>query len=178
MRIKNDRYHYGIVAKLLHWLIAIFIITLLCVGLYMADLPVGLQKLKLYRLHKEFGLLVLGLAIVRICWRIINTTPLLELPWWEACAARLVHWAFYGFMFAMPLSGWLMSSASGISVSFFGLFVMPNLVGPDDNLRIFFRSCHHWLAYALIATIVLHVLAALKHHFIDNDTILRRMTNG
>lgn len=175
MQLKNTSTHFGLVAISLHWIIAFLIIGLLCLGLYMVDLPLGLTKLKLYGWHKEYGLLVLGLAIVRICWRIINTTPLLALPWWEKFAARAMHWAFYGFMFAMPITGWLMSSAANISVSFFGLVTLPNLIAPNEDLRHFFKECHELLAYALIAAILFHVAAALKHHYINKDEILRRM---
>jgi cytochrome b561 len=175
MRIKNDEYHYGLVAIIFHWLIAILIIGLLSVGLYMINLPIGIQKLKLYGWHKEFGILVLGLVILRVMWRLTNATPVLNLPWYERIGARLAHFALYILMLAMPLSGWLMSSAAGLSPSFFGLFTLPNLVAPNEELRELFAWAHEWLAYGLIAIIVVHTLAALKHHFIDKDDILRRM---
>ncbi|HGI8166039.1 TPA: cytochrome b [Legionella pneumophila] len=175
MRLKNSESHFGLVAILLHWVMAILIIGLLALGLYMVELPISLQKLKLYGWHKEYGLLVLALVIVRLSWRIINSTPQLTLPWWEKLAARLMHWAFYGFMFAMPISGWLITSAAGLPASFFGLFTLPNLIAPNEAWREFFEWAHQWLGYGLIAAIFLHVSAALKHHFINKDDILRRM---
>jgi cytochrome b561 len=177
MRVKNDERHFGLVAILLHWLIAILIISLLAVGLYMADLPIGMQKLKLYGLHKAFGILVLALVILRVIWRITNPTPILNLPWYERIAARFAHLALYILMLAMPLSGWLMSSAAGLAPSFFGLFTLPTLVAPNAELRELFGAVHQWLAYGLIAMIIVHTLAALKHHFIDKDDILRRMVS-
>jgi cytochrome b561 len=175
MRIVNNEDHYGIVTIVLHWLMAILIIGLLALGLYMVGLPISYDKLKLYGWHKEYGLLVLALVVVRLVWRLANTTPCLLLPRLEKIAARTVHWAFYGFMFAMPVTGWLITSAAGFPASFFGLFVLPNLVAPNDELRILFEQIHEWLGYGLIATIVLHTCAALKHHFINKDDILRRM---
>lgn len=175
MRLKNNKAHYGLIAILLHWIMAVLIIGLLALGLYMVQLPIGLQKLKLYGWHKEFGLLVLGLVVVRLSWRIINTTPSLSLPSWEWLAARLVHWSFYGFMLLMPITGWLISSSVGLKPSFFGLFALPTLIEPNEQWREVFEKAHQWLGYALIATIVLHVAAALKHHFINKDDILQRM---
>lgn len=175
MRLFNTETRYGLVSIILHWLIAIIIIALIALGLYMVDLPISLQKLILYGWHKEFGILVLLLACARMMWRVANITPLLNLPLWEEIAARAVHWAFYVFMFAMPITGWIISSAAGLPVSFFGLFVLPDLVGPNNDVMKLFQEIHEWLGYALIATIVLHVCAALKHHFINKDDILRRI---
>lgn len=175
MHLKNGENRFGLVAILLHWVMAILIIGLLALGLYMVRLPINHEKLRLYGWHKEYGLLVLWLVIIRFIWRITNITPNLSLPWFEMLAARLVHWAFYGFMLAMPISGWLVTSAAGLPASFFGLFTLPNLVAPNEALRHDFEFIHHWLGYALMATIFLHASAALKHHFINKDNILRRM---
>lgn len=175
MQWMNKKNSFGLIAKLFHWVMAILIIGMLFVGIYMVDLPVSLQKVQIYGWHKAFGSLILGLALLRLVWRWMNVAPELSLPLFEKIAARLVHWTFYGFMLAMPLSGWLMSSASGLPVSFFGLFTMPDLIAPNQIHAQFFQFVHHWLGFALLATIFLHIAAALKHHFIDKDDILRRM---
>ncbi|MFA5959592.1 MAG: cytochrome b [Tatlockia sp.] len=175
MQLWNSKSHFGVIAILLHWIMALLIIGLLAVGLYMVTLPIGLEKLKLYGWHKEYGFIVLALAFVRLGWRLINQTPSLSLPWIERIAARLVHWVFYAFMFAMPLTGWLITSAAGLPASFFGLFTLPNLIAPNETLRPVFETMHQWVGYALILTIFLHTSAALKHHFINKDNILRRM---
>ncbi|WP_133139381.1 cytochrome b [Legionella genomosp. 1] len=175
MLLKNSNDHFGLIAILFHWIMAILIIGLLIMGIYMVELPISLQKLKLYGWHKEYGLLALALVIVRLCWRIINISPELSLPRYEIIAARLVHWAFYGFMFAMPITGWLITSAAGLPASFFGLFTLPNLIVPDEEQRQFYELVHEWLGYGLIVTIILHASAALKHHFINRDNVLRRM---
>ncbi|MGQ3891360.1 cytochrome b [Legionella sp. CNM-4043-24] len=175
MRLKNSDDHFGLVAILLHWTMAILIIGLLALGLYMVSLPISLQKLKLYGWHKEYGFLALALVIIRLFWRLLNTTPRLTLPWFERIAARAVHWAFYLMMLAMPISGWLVTSAAGLPASFFGLFTLPNLIAPNEALRPVFETAHEWIGYLLILTIILHASAALKHHFINKDDILRRM---
>jgi cytochrome b561 len=175
MRIKNSTNHFGLVAILLHWIMAVLIIGMLILGLYMVTLPISLEKLKLYGWHKEYGFLILALAIFRLLWRLRNVTPLLSLPPLERIAARMVHWAFYGFMFALPITGWLITSAAGLPVSFFGLFTLPNLIAPNEGLRQLFGTVHQWLGYVLILTICLHISAALKHHFINKDDILKRM---
>jgi cytochrome b561 len=177
MRLKNTENNYGLITILLHWLIATLIIAMLALGLYMVDLPISLQKLKLYRWHKEFGILVLMLATVRISWRLFNMTPRLPsyLQSWQKLAARAVHYAFYGFMFAMPLTGWAISSSAGLSVSFFGLFVLPDFVSASEASRHLFTDMHTWLAYGLIATIALHVAAVAEHIIIHKDNILRKM---
>lgn len=175
MQLTNSASRYGIVAIFLHWLMAILIIGLLILGLYMVSLPISHEKLKLYGWHKEYGLLILALVLFRLPWRLFNMTPQLSLPLLEKLAARTVHWAFYIFMFAMPITGWLITSAAGLPVSFFGLFVLPDLISPNEEQRILFQEIHQWLGYGLIVTIVLHASAALKHHFINKDDILRRM---
>ena len=175
MPIKNTKTRFGLITISLHWIMAILIIGLLALGLYMVALPISIQKLKLYGWHKELGFLVLFLVIFRITWRLGNLMPELELPWLEKIAARSMHWALYIFMFAMPLTGWLITSAAALPVSFFGLFTVPNLIAPNEQYRVLFELFHEYLGYALIAAISLHTAAALKHHFINKDTILRRM---
>ncbi|MCA0402295.1 MAG: cytochrome b [Proteobacteria bacterium] len=175
MQIKNSKNHFGLVAIIFHWLMAILLIGLLTLGLYMVGLPISLEKLKFYGWHKEYGILALILVTLRIIWRLANITPQLSLPLLEKIAARAVHWAFYGFMFAMPITGWLITSAAGIPASFFGLFNLPSLIAARPDSLELFEAIHKWIAYGLIVTIILHTLAALKHHFINKDDILRRM---
>lgn len=175
MRIKNTEDHFGIVAIFFHWVMAFLIIGMLIIGLYMTSLPEGLKQLKLFGWHKETGILILMLAVARSMWRLANIVPRLDLPWWEKFAARAVHYAFYVFMFLMPITGWLISSAAGVQVSFFGWFLLPNLIAANHDQMELFANIHTWLAYGLIATIVLHVCAAFKHLLIDKDDIFERM---
>ncbi len=175
MQIKNTENHFGLVAILFHWIMAVLIIGMLCVGLYMVSLPPNDEKIQLYTWHKQIGVLILMLVSLRLFWRIINITPRLSIPWIEKITARIVHWMFYGLMFAMPLTGWLLSSSVNKPPSFFGLFTLPNLIEPNPELTPIFGFLHEWFAYSLIALIILHILASFKHHFIDKDDILKRM---
>jgi len=176
VQIANTKERFGWGAIILHWVMALLIIGMVAIGLYMTNIPVSPEKFKFYGWHKEFGMVVLMLVMIRIVWRIKNILPSLSfLPTWERLAAHATHWLFYIFMFALPISGWLMSSFSGFPVSFFGLFVIPTLVQPDESMSSLFRELHKWLAYGLIATFCLHVGAAFKHYFIDKDNVLQRM---
>jgi cytochrome b561 len=178
--IQNTEDRFGAVAMLLHWSMAVLIIGLAALGLYMAALPdVGFdtKKIVLILYHKEIGLSVLVLLKVRLAWRLTQILPQLveHLPDWQKIAARFVHLSFYALMFALPLTGWLMSSAAGIPVSFFGLFTLPDFLPPDDYLFQRLIDIHKWLGYLLIFFIFVHVGAALMHHFVLKDDTLRRM---
>lgn len=178
--IKNTQDHYGVVAILLHWSMAVLVIGLAALGLYMVGLPdAGFDKNKITLIlyHKEFGLLVLFLFTVRLVWRVTQTLPQLvaRLPDWQQIAARFVHLSFYALLFVMPVTGWLMSSAAGIPVSFFGLFMLPDLIHRDDELFQLLIEIHRWVGYVLILFICVHVGAALRHHFVFRDDTLRRM---
>lgn len=175
MLFKNTEERYGIVAIIFHWIMAILIIGMISLGLYMADLPNGPVKIKLFGLHKEFGMLILMLVTLRIIWRLQNQTPRLSIPRWQKWAAHGTHFILYTLMIAMPITGWLVTSAAGFQVSFFGMFLVPNLIPADEAQMKLFAEIHEWLAYGLIAVLCLHVAAALKHHFIDKDNILIRM---
>lgn len=177
MQIKNTAQRYGAVAITLHWVMALLIIGMLTLGLYMVGVPISLEKLQLYGLHKEFGVTVLMLVTLRVLWRWTNITPLLPntMPAWQKLAAHGAHFALYALMFAMPLTGWALSSAAGLPVSFFGLFTLPNLVAPNDGLRLLLTTTHKYLAFSLIAVLCAHVAAALQHHFFNKDDILKRI---
>lgn len=177
MEFKNTLNRFGIVSITLHWFTAVIILGLLGLGLYMTGLPLGATKLKLYRWHKEFGILILMMVALRLGWRLANIVPVLpaHLATWQRLAAHAVHYSLYVFMIANPLTGWIISSASGLPVSFFGLFVLPDLVAPSEATRLLFTNIHTWLAYGLIAALCAHTGAALQHHFIYKDDILRRM---
>ncbi|NNM60076.1 MAG: cytochrome b [Legionellales bacterium] len=177
MLLKNTKERYGYIAMVLHWLIALIIIGMLCVGIYMVRLPISLEKLKLYGMHKEVGFLVLLLVILRLEWRLTNRVPALPdtMPTWQKWAAHGSHILLYLFMFAMPITGWLLTSAAGLPVSFFGLFVIPTIIPANPTWLMVFTYIHHWLGFSLIALLMVHTAAALQHHFIDKDTILRRM---
>lgn len=176
LQLRNTLERYGSINILFHWVIASIIIFQIIVGLYATELPVSPIKLKLFRLHKEWGFTLLFLTLLRLAWRITNPLPdLSSLPAWERISARFVHWMFYILLILLPITGWLTSSAAGIPISYFGLFTFPDLVPANESLRTAFATAHEVFAYSFIAFLTLHIAAALKHHFIDKDTILRRM---
>jgi cytochrome b561 len=177
MALFNSRFRYGWLAILLHWLMAVLLILLVVLGLYMTRIPISPLKLKLYGWHKQLGILALILVVGRLLWRLINQRPVFPfvMPDWEKFAALSAHWTFYACMFLLPISGWLLTSAAGLPVSFFGWGVLPDFIAPNESQRLWLTQIHNWLAYLLIGLLCLHTLAAFKHHFINKDDILRRM---
>ncbi|MEP6884140.1 MAG: cytochrome b [Gammaproteobacteria bacterium] len=168
---------YTVVAQTFHWIIAALVVTQFVLANLADDLPIGVHKLALLARHKSFGMTVLMLAILRVLWRLKNPPP--ELPPAmkpvERMLARTTHIAFYVLLFAMPISGWLMSSAKGFSVSWFSLFQWPDLIGKNEAAFDLLRSTHEILSDVLFAIAMLHILAALKHHFWNKDDVLLRM---
>jgi cytochrome b561 len=177
MGIKNSKEKYGSIAITLHWFIAILIIGQLALGLYMVELPNGLQKIAFYGWHKEIGVCILMLVTLRLAWRMRNINPLppKHTPYWQQLAATSVHFLLYVVMFALPLTGWMLSSTAGHPVSFFGLFVLPDLISPNKHLSLLFAMTHKWLAFGLIGLLVLHIGAVFYHYIFYKYNLLRRM---
>ena len=183
MLLANTSARYGALAIVLHWTMAGLLLVLVGVGLYMGTLPdVGFdrEKITLILVHKAVGMLVLWLVLLRLAWRVGNVLPRLVegMPMWQQVAARFVHLCLYALMLALPLTGWLMSSAGGYPVSFFGWFELPDLVPQNEAMFHFWITVHHWLAYTLMLLVALHVAAALQHHWVDRDDTLLRMWHG
>lgn len=176
MGLRNTPERYGSVAQALHWLIVLLLIGQVAVGKIAHEMPDGFDKLVLLARHKSFGITILGLALLRLVWRLFDRPPPLPaMAGWQRAAARTTHWALYALLFAMPLSGWLMSSASNYPVSWFGLAQLPDFVAPDRGLKHLLEELHETLATGLIALALLHVAAALKHQLVDRDGLLWRM---
>jgi cytochrome b561 len=178
--IENTEDRYGTIAILFHWSVAVLVIALAILGVYMAALPdIGFnrKKITLVLCHKEMGLVVLVLLATRLAWRVTQILPRLveHLPDWQKVAARFVHLSFYALLFALPMTGCLMSSAAGIPVSFFGLFMLPDFVHRDEDLFQRYIAMHKWLGYVLILLIFIHAGAALRHHFVFKDATLRKI---
>jgi cytochrome b561 len=170
---------YTPTAIVLHWLLAIAIVTSFCVGLYMSDLPVSPQRLKLYNWHKWAGVTILALSALRLLWRLGHRPPAdLPMPAWQQAAAHWTHRALYLLFFAVPLVGWAYSSAAGFPIVLFGVLPLPDFVPQDKALSLLIKPWHAYLAYALAALVVLHVAGALKHQFVDRDGLLSRMRLG
>jgi cytochrome b561 len=168
---------YSAVAKTFHWIIAALVITQFVLFHLEDDLPKGPRKLHLLDWHKSVGMTILMLAILRLLWRLNHKPPALPagMPPLQQRLAHVTHVAFYVLLFAMPLTGWMMSSAKNYSVSWFWLFTWPNLIGQSEAAFNFLHATHEVLSDVLFAIAVLHILAALKHHFWNKDNVLVRM---
>lgn len=177
---RNSRLQYGAISKTLHWLIVLLLIVQYSLGWYADTLPLGLEQLVVMARHKSFGITILLLASIRLLWRWSNPVPELppHTPRWESLAAQGSHFLLYALLFAMPLVGWLTSSAANFSVSYFGLFTLPDMLAPDEGVAHLLEETHETLAWVLLTVIVVHVLAALRHHFWLKDNVLRRMLPG
>jgi cytochrome b561 len=160
----------------LHWLIAALIGVALVMGWVMTDMAITPLKLKLYNWHKWVGVTVLWLAAVRILWRVTHRAPaMVAMPAWQRIAAHALHGVLYLLMLAQPLSGWIFSNASGYPIVYLRLLPLPNLVEKNKQLADQWHEIHETLGWLLVAVLVVHLLAALKHHLIDKDDTLRRM---
>lgn len=179
MPLRNTTARWGWVAMTLHWTLAVLIVGLIAGGLWMTTLPDSLEKFRIYQLHKSIGFVVFVLAILRLTWRRANPTPRLPatLKPWERAAAHATHHGLYALMIAQPVVGWLMSSASslGIQTKVFGVLPLPDLVSPNETLFAVLVTLHLGIAITILALVALHVAAALKHHFVLKDDVLRRM---
>jgi cytochrome b561 len=177
MQLKNDESRYGVVAQLFHWAIVVLIIVQFILANRQHDLPLGPAKIAVLAQHKSFGITILGLVLMRLIWRWLNPVPAepLDIPHWQRIAARVSHLGLYALLLITPVVGWLMSSARNFPVSWFGLVTLPDFIEPDRPTYEFLHETHELLAQTLFWLALLHVAAALKHHFIDKDNVLRRM---
>jgi cytochrome b561 len=176
---------YSRTARWLHWAIALMIIFMLIGGKLMGNIPSENTTLKftVYGWHKTFGMIILALSLIRLFWRLGHKPPPLpsEMKPWEKMAAHGTHIAFYIFMIVMPLIGWGITSTSRFPSKIFQVVPLPALPGLGDlgekraEMHEFFENAHEKLAYLAMALIVLHVGAALKHHYMDKDDVLARM---
>jgi cytochrome b561 len=177
MAIRNTTRRWGAVAQLFHWLIVVGIVAQFTLATFFDDLPAGPKKLSLLSRHKSIGITILMLAILRLLWRRSNPTPALPdtLRPYERSLARSTHLLLYLLLFAVPVSGWTMSSARGFPVSWFGIFQLPDLVPKNKALYDALVTTHEVLAWTLGIVATVHLLAALKHHFVLKDDVLKRM---
>jgi cytochrome b561 len=156
---------------------AILIIIMIPVGLFMGDIPNETLKFQIYDIHKAFGLLLLALILIRIIWKFINIQPSsLTTKRWQQIIEHGVQHAFYTVLLIMPLSGWAMSTASNHAPTVFGhTFYMPGII-INKKVAGLTHAIHEYVGYLLIALLVLHIAAAMKHHFIDKDGIFQKIT--
>ena len=178
MTLKNTADRWGPVSQAFHWLIVLLIVGLAIVGLSMGELPKTPKYFWVYTAHKSIGLTVLALVVARLAWRVYagKPEPVPGTPTWQQRIANITHWVLYAVILAMPLSGWLYDSASGLRpFLWFGLVNVPKLVAPDEGLRDLAHEAHEWGFWVLLALVLAHAGAALYHHLFQRDATLARM---
>lgn len=184
MALTNSGRSWGAVARLLHWGMAVLIIAMLVVGVVMVDWPNAEFEIKftLYQWHKSFGMLLAALLVLRLVWRWVQPVPAPP-PSSSAFtrrAAAVSHGLLYALMLLLPLTGYLMVATSPLEIPtvVFGLVPVPHVLGPDPALEAVFKTAHDVLGKLLIAVVLVHVLAALKHALLNRDGIWTRMVRG
>lgn len=167
---------YTRTAVAFHWIAAAALLGAFAVGVYMVGLPFSPARLKLYNWHKWAGVSILMLSVLRLLWRLRHRPPPdLPAPLWQRGLAHATHGLLYLLFVAVPLMGWAYSSAAGFPIVWFGVWPLPDWVPKDAALAEALKPWHGRLAWALAVLVGLHVLAALKHHFVDRDGLLLRM---
>ncbi|MEL7297998.1 MAG: cytochrome b/b6 domain-containing protein [Pseudomonadota bacterium] len=178
---EQPKQQYGGVARFFHWAVAAAIVLqFILAKLYefAADGGERIRQIALIANHKSVGMTVLMVALLRLAWRFRQGVPKLpsSMPGWQIRASHLSHWLLYGSLFLLPITGWLMSSASAYSVSWFGVFTWPDLITPDASLKETLKMLHDLFAKILFVVAIVHIAAAIKHHWVDRDQVLTRMT--
>lgn len=175
--LRNTINAFGVIAKGFHWIIALCIIGMLTVGLIMVDMPPSPTKMTLYALHKSTGVVILLLVILRLTWRLLNPVP--ELPSslhpWHHKLAKLSPLSLYTLMFLMPLSGFTLSETAGYPITVYNMFTLPMFLPKNPEVSKTAVMIHQYGGFAFIGVLVLHVSAALYHHFILKTNVLKRM---
>ena len=177
MLIRNTAERFGLVAKTLHWLTLVLLIAAFTLAISMVNMPFSPRKLEFYSWHKWVGVTIFLLAVLRLAWRLTNPVPLQPhgMPRWQTRLAGLSHATLYAILIVMPVTGWIMSSALNLPVVYLGLIPIPSPFGVDRALGETMKVVHLSLAVALLVMVAILALAALYHHLILRDDILRRM---
>lgn len=167
---------YTKVAIWLHWVIALAVIANIGLAMLTEDLPRETHRAAM-NIHKALGIAVLALSVLLILWRVGHKPPPppVGTPAWQKPVSRMVHFTFYGLLILLPLSGWVWMSAADRPIYFFGLFTMPSIVAPSESLADTLHDRHEVLGLAMLALVVIHILAALKHQFFDRTGLIGRM---
>ena len=171
---------WGPVSQAFHWGSALLLVAIAAIGLTMEDLPNSPDKIRMYALHKSLGLTLLAVVALRLAWRWTRPTPA-DVPGLAPVvrrAAGAVHWALYGLMLAMPLTGWVLNSAEGFPLQWFRLFNLPAIAPEGEALARLAGSLHENGFWVLVALTAGHVFAALYHHLFIGDGTLHRMLPG
>ena len=181
MTARNTPDGFGWVSRSLHWLMALLILFMLGLGTYIGRMEPALSNLWLYGLHKSFGISLLVLVLLRIAWHRASSPPAsltADIPPWQIRTARLTHRALYTLMLAVPLTGWIASSATGIDTVLFNRITLPGIAPVSETWETAFFTVHAILTKLLLFCTALHVVGALNRHFAHQDATLRRMIRG
>ena len=173
----SPRTDWHAVSKTLHWLIAALILAMAWLGLTMGGMPNGPDKIATYALHKSIGLSILALAALRLGWRLYAgaPAPVAGMPRWQERIAAMTHAALYALLLALPLTGWLLNSAAGFPLQWFGLFNLPSIAARDEALHALAVQTHEVLFWTLAVLVLAHAAAAFHHHLFLGDATLARM---
>ena len=175
--IRNTSERFGLVSKTLHWLTLVLLIAAFTLAISMVNMSFSPRKLEFYSWHKWVGVTIFLLAVLRIAWRLANPVPRQpeSMPQWQRRLAALSHATLYAILIVMPVTGWIMSSALNLPVVYLGLVPIPSPFGVDRALGETMKVVHLSLAVALLVLVAIHVMAALYHHLVLRDDVLRRM---
>ncbi|MCS5711056.1 cytochrome b/b6 domain-containing protein [Candidatus Berkiella aquae] len=178
MSLHNTTEKFGSLTKLLHWAIFILFVVQYYLVYRREYFPKGSsEKMQYMMLHKTFGLCAIFLALMMLIWRYVGTRPNMpsNMSGLERVSAKLVHFLLYLAMLVMPITGILMSQFGQRPIPFFNWFSVPNLLSKNEALSGFFYNAHKISSYIVIGIVALHILAALFHHTVRKDTVLKRM---
>ncbi|PKQ00969.1 MAG: cytochrome B [Alphaproteobacteria bacterium HGW-Alphaproteobacteria-13] len=172
----SGQQRYTKVASSLHWLIAIAVIVNIGLAMLTEGQPREIRG-PLMGIHKAIGITILALTILRILWRFGHKAPPPPptMARWERVLSRGVHVLFYLLLLGLPLSGWIWMSAADRPIDFFGLFMLPSIAVPDEAVADAMHARHEVMGLTLVALVVLHIAAALKHQFVNRDGLIGRM---
>jgi cytochrome b561 len=171
---------WGTPAKLLHWIMAALVLAQFVLGWTASKWRLSPLKLELFVWHKSIGMLILGLLMLRIFWRLANPTPAMpgDTPAWERRAARISHVLLYLLLIAMPVTGWIVNSAANIPFRIFWLIPLPAIAEPAERTADLAKLAHLALFVVLSAMLLVHIGAALRHHYVKGNDVLTRMLPG
>jgi cytochrome b561 len=173
---RNSRDAFGWLAILLHWISALLLIGLLALGIWMVTLTYyDSYYTPAPQLHKSLGMLFAGLLLLRLIWRLSNLSPVIHGKRWEISSAHISHWLVYALLLGIVITGYLMTTAEGSAISVFGWLDIPALPVAFKQQADLMGDWHRWASYALIGLLLVHIAAALKHQWLDNDGTLSRM---
>lgn len=180
MSIRNTTTTYGSISMLFHWLVFLLVLIMIPLGYFMEDIQDVALRGEIINVHKLIGVSILVLMLLRLLWVLNNVKPLLpfQTPAWQRFSERCVHFLLYAALIAMPLSGLIGAVSGGKPPHLFGINIELPIETNKSLAKFVFSNIHNPLAIILIALISIHILAALYHHFIKRDDILRRMLSG